>query len=56
MFKISIQETLSIPLRSEMIIEGKVDPTLNDKDLLIEGTKHDLQQAGLLVARCLVHL
>ena len=37
-----------------MIIEGKVDPTLNDKNLLIEGTKHELQQAGLLVARCLV--
>lgn len=53
-FKISIQETLSIPPRSEMIIEGKVHPNLNDKELLIDGTKHNLQQSGLLVARCLV--
>ena len=53
-FKISIQETLSIPPRSEMIIEGKVHPNLNDKELLIDGTKRDLQQSGLLVARCLV--
>ncbi|XP_052722158.1 uncharacterized protein LOC128193025 [Crassostrea angulata] len=53
-FKISVQETLSIPPRSEMIIEGKVHQNLNYKKLLIDGTKRDLQQSGLLVARCLV--
>lgn len=37
-----------------MIIEGKVHPNLNDKELPIDGTKHNLQQSGLLVARCLV--
>lgn len=41
-FKVSIQETLSIPPRSEMIIEGKVHPNLNDKEILIDGTKRDL--------------
>ena len=53
-FKIAVQELVCIPPRCEMIIEGKVDQSLNDKNLLIEGTKSELQQSGLLVARCLV--